>query len=132
MRKLYFYAVLLFSFISCTRINYVGSSYKPTDKVEVFVDEGAIRKKYDIVGKGYITYAGVEPSPETVQSKAVQKAREKGADAVLIKDYYTPVSNVNTTVRTDSTQKGVITVENTTMRQNSSPEFVVLFLKYAE
>ena len=130
MRKFYFYCFLVF-LSSCTKINYIGSSYKSTNKVEVFVDEGAIRKKYDIMGKGYLS-SGIPANPETIQLKAVQKAREKGADAILIKDYYHPVDNINTTVRTDTTNHGMVSVENTTMRRSSSQDFAVLFLKYAE
>lgn len=132
MLKHYFYLILLLLFLSCTKINYVGNSYDPTFKIEVFVDEGAIKRKYDVVGKGYVRSVTTMPTPEKIQTKAVEKAKQKGADAILIKDYLVPSTGINTTVRTDSVGKGVISIGNTTVKQASSPEFVVLFLKYTE
>ena len=132
MLKHYFYSLLIVSLFSCTKINYVGNSYDPTNNIEVFVDEGAIKRKYDIVGKGYLSTAMSAVNPERIQTTAVAKAKQKGADAVLSKDYVIPVTSIDRRLQTDSVNKGVVLIGSTTMRQNSSPEFVVLFLKYVE
>ena len=45
MRTLYF--LVLTSFIaSCTEFNYLGSTYPPTDKVEVFVTRSSVKKTF--------------------------------------------------------------------------------------
>ena len=132
MLKHYFHSILVLLCLSCTKLNYVGNSYKPTSNVDVFVDEGAIKRKYDIVGKGYMSTAMAAANPEKIQTRAVTKAKQKGADAVLIKDYSIPVTGINTRLQTDSVHKTVLMVGNTTVRQSSSPEFVVFFLKYTE
>jgi hypothetical protein len=131
MKQRYTPLFLLFFLTSCfAKIGYVGSSYTPTTNVDVFIDESSIKKTYDIVGKGYPRFAFI--TPEQIQSKAVAKAKQKGVDAVLIKDYYIPATgaNINTTVRTDSVGKGVVSVGNTSVTPTASSGFIVLFLKY--
>ena len=130
MLKHYFYSLLVLLFLSCTKINYVGNSYNPTSNVAVFVDEGAIKRNYDVVGKGYVQ--STTTTPEKIQTKAIEIAKQKGADAILIRDYFVPHTGINTSVRTDTLNKAVINVGNTIVRHGSSQEFVVLFLKYTE
>lgn len=131
MIKIYFALLPVLGFASCaSTLNYIGSSYTPTEKIDVFVDEAAIPKNYTIVGKGYVRNR-TWSTPENIQTKAIAKAKQKGADAVLIKDYYVPVIPVvNTSVQTDSSGKGRLTIGNAVVPQTSAPEFIVLFLKY--
>src|SRR5687768_11781009 len=113
MSKLYAYLPALLILTSCaSKISYVGTTYNPTEKVDVFVDEGAIKRTYSIVGKGYVRGSTALAKPERIQSNAIATARQKGADAILIKDYYLPVpyGSVNHTLRTDRVGKGTITI----------------------
>ena len=87
-------------------------------------------KEKTVVGKGYVQ--NTTTTPEKIQIKAIEIAKQRGADAILIKDYLVPYTGVNTRVRTDTLEKAVINVGNTIVRHGSSPEFVVLFLKYTE
>ncbi len=78
---------LPFALASCvTWVGYVGSSFDPTRNVDVYVDRSAIDKSFTIVGKGYVQYAFLGGSPESIQRKAMKKAKANGADAVLIED----------------------------------------------
>jgi hypothetical protein len=132
MKKIYASTVVLLTLCSCgPKINYLGNHYRPTEKVDVFVDESAIKKSYDIVGKGYVKSYYLT-RPEQVQTKAVETARQKGADAVLIKDYFIPVTHtgLQTILHTDSSGRGVIATGNSSMTQSLGSEFMVLFLKY--
>ena len=132
MNKIYVYLVFVTVSTSCaTSINYVGTSYKATEKIDVFVDESAIEKNYVIVGKGYVR-STMYTKPETVQNKAIIKAKEKGADAILIKDYYIPASapGMNIAIGTDSTGKGSFSVGNSMVPSSHSSDLLVLFLKY--
>jgi hypothetical protein len=132
MSKHYIYLCLAIVFSSCaTKVGYIGNSYNPTSKVDVFVDEGAIKRNYDIVGKGYVRSVTIT-TPEKIQSSAIETAKQKGADAILIKDYLLPVTGINTSLRTDTLNKALMTVGNTTVQQSSTERFVVLFLKYTE
>ncbi len=119
--------VLLFS--SCApQINYLGNTFEPTKNVDVYVDESAIARDYTVVGKGYVrTFA--YSVPESIQRKAIAKARQKGADAVLFKDYFVPVTQPVTRTKKDSTRNLTVSI-NTPPVQSAEPEVVVLFLKY--
>jgi len=134
MSKIYLNYFLLFILSACnTQLNYLGTSYTKTEKVDVFVDKSAIDKPYRIIGKGYINYNFYNSwSVEIIQQKAVRKAKEKGADAVLIYDYYVfdPGATINTVSHTDSLGKGLITIGSSTVVPNSSTGFNIIFLKY--
>jgi hypothetical protein len=131
MSKRYAFLPLILGIASCaSRISYVGTAYSPTKKVDIFVDESAIKRTYSIVGKGYLRGNLALTSPEKVQSNAIVKAKEKGADAILLKDYYLPVGyNGISTRQTDSAGKGSLTVGSSAVAYPGS-EFIVLFLKY--
>src|SRR5215207_6342453 len=101
-----FYALLFLLFItSCTtRLHYVGS-FTQSRQVDVFVDQSTIEKPYTIIRKGYVnpgTYSF--KYVKRIQPLAVAKAKQKGADAILIQDYDIPVAatDVHTVFRADS------------------------------
>ena len=134
MLKIYFYCFLLLFLSACSaHLKYLGTSYAPTEKVDVYVDQSTISKPYRIIGKGFTNYYNrTYWSVEIMQQKAVEKAKEKGADAVLIYDYYVlnPGATINSVSHTDSLGKGLITIGNSTVVPNSSTGFNIIFLKY--
>ena len=128
MTKIYVALLTAFALTSCgPSISYIGSTSNPTKNVDVYVEESAIPKEYTVVGKGYVRYFR-NAVPESLQTKAISKARQKGADAILVKDYYVPLNNpgITTSVRKDSSGRGVLTIAPQTL----SSEVIVLFLKY--
>jgi hypothetical protein len=137
MQKIYLFLIASIA-LSCSpmRINYIGNSSAPTQQVDVYVTEASIKKPYDIVGRGFMD-AGAWSSfnrsiQETMQKKAIEKARKVGADAVLFQEYIlvAPGTNINTIYKTDTIQKGVVTVGNTTIGPNVSNGMNIFFLKY--
>jgi hypothetical protein len=132
--KLLYTALLFFASSCATRLHYIGNSFTPSRQVDVFVDPSSIAKPYTIVGKGYIKEGVGSPNYiKRIQPLAINKAKQKGADAVLIQDYYTPgAADLHTLLRTDSVGRGTVTVGNTTVQQASFQNFTVLFLKYKE
>ena len=128
MRKIYSLALIFL--ISCgTHVRYLGSSFNPTDKVDVFVTRSSVNKPYQVIGKGYIErHLYSKSSVETIQKKAVEKAKSHGANAVVIEDYY--VLNNGTTITSH------VDTLNNTQTTNISPTissgFTILFLKYMQ
>jgi hypothetical protein len=132
-----FYTLLLSAvFCSCgAHLSYLGNSYSPSKKVDVYVDPSAIKKPYTIMGKGYMDYrVGFYTTSkiEKMQAKALEKAKTKGADAILFQDYYAKRDGTNfqTVSRTDSVGKGLVTVETGTVGPVFSSGTTILFLKY--
>lgn len=133
MQKIYFVSFLVL-FTSCvTRIVYVGSTNVPTSHVDVFVNENAIKKNYDIVGKGYIHYGLYSRNILNIQKKSIQKAMENGADGILVQDYFIPNTgtSINTVMKSDSVARSLITVGNTNVQSTGSGGFNIFFLKYS-
>lgn len=130
MVKLYasFLFVILLS--SCgTRVNYVGQTATASNQsVDVFVDASTIDRSYTIIGKGYIDYT-FRLNYERMQRKAVNIAKEKGADAVLFEDYYVvdKETSLTTSLSTDSTRS--VKAQNSVNPVLLSRQ-QILFLKY--
>jgi hypothetical protein len=134
MFKIYSF-FLIISFTSCIpKINYLGNSYAATKEPDFFVDEKSIDRPYKIVGKGYPERFG-SLMLETLQRKAIRKAQDKGADAVLVQDYYVvnTVASLNSIYR-DTSGKGVISTGNSLFVNGDydCTRFVILFLRYTD
>lgn len=126
MRKIYTPHILIL-FASCTQVNYLGTSYSETQNVDVFVTEASVKKPFDVIGKGYVRHTlGPVPKVETIQKKAVEKAKLNGANAVVIEDYYL-VDKTSGISITDSLKRTRILNDG---NPAISSGFMILFLKY--
>jgi hypothetical protein len=134
-----FYLLFIsFSLYSCFTISpqsleYLGNSFTPTQRVDVYIDVAAIRKPYTVMGKSsYQNRTPFHVSLDTIQKMAVEKAKEKGADAILFQDYIVQNgTSIETITRTDSI--GVMTpekVRTTTATPIEIEKLDILFLKY--
>jgi hypothetical protein len=131
MNKIYFFILIIFS--SCTTtIDYLGRSYAPTKDPDLYVSGESIERPYKIVGKGYAHLRAFGRSPERIQQKILEKAKSKGADAVLVQDYYLPNADANVTsfYRSDSLGKGLVTTGNSSISSFGNVGYTILFLKY--
>ena len=137
MNKIYLVTASVTMLLSCgTTVNYLGSSSAPTQNVDVFVDASAIKKQYTIIGKGYVEYAvgSTRGKIERMQAKAIEKAKQKGADAILFQDYYITENGADIfrVSSSDSTGKVAGTAKNASVRPVVSSQQDILFLKYTD
>jgi hypothetical protein len=132
-----FYAPLLVIVLSSCGpyLNYLGSSQPPTKNVDVYVDAAAIKHSYTIIGKGYMEY-GVgdftKSRIEKMQTRAIEKAKAKGADAVLFQDYYFKDNDasIQTVTKADSVGRSLVSVQTGNISPVISSRTDILFLKY--
>jgi hypothetical protein len=135
MKKLY--PLLLLALVSCSpRLAYVGNYLDATRKVDIYVDESTIQKKVEVIGVvtpdlNY-TWAG-KNYDEIIAKKAVQKAREVGADAVFFSNYYRKPENKtinreSATIYTDSSIRNRSLVQIVPPAGGTGRQ--ILFLKY--
>jgi oxalate decarboxylase/phosphoglucose isomerase-like protein (cupin superfamily) len=79
--------LLLFALLAlaagCAHLDYVGESYPRTQDVALFYSESNVGRPYRQIGELVATSESFL-STHKVQDKIVEKAREKGADAVII------------------------------------------------
>ncbi len=75
--------ILVILAVGCTRVNYVGRSFVPlTEEVDVYFSKEEITKDYTIIG--HAIGSGKFVSNEKIRKKLIDKAKENGADAILI------------------------------------------------
>ena len=129
MNKIYL-VILMVSFSSCLpHINYLGNSYPATKTPDFYVDEKSIGKPYKVIGKDPNRF-GLS-TLKTLQKKAIEKAKTKGADAVLVQDYF-PIANIGASYHSDLTGKGVSEKSTLSAGDNADVQFIILFLKYTD
>ena len=77
------FTVLVLLVNACAKVDYVGSSYPPTNRVDVYYSEGDIDKYYRVMGHA-VAHADELVSTEEAQNALIKEAREKGADGIII------------------------------------------------
>ena len=135
MLKNYTLLFLLLTIVlsSCSKIGYIGQSYTATNKIEVYISEGAIKKPFQYIGKGYLVGNPGLINHDRIQKMAEELGKKKGADAVLITDYMsantagTTITTVNTT---DSSFSGTTHTGTTVVSPSVVNNFNILFIKY--
>src|SRR5215831_12684114 len=97
-------AALLMLATSCAHLDYAGQSFPPTQNVDLFYSEANVNREYTVIGE--LTGTGDQfVSTQKLQDQMVQKAREKGADGVVILGLEHFQSGENTNY-TESTTEG--------------------------
>lgn len=129
------YPILLLAIIfsSCSKINYIGQSYNPTEKIDVFISEQSITRPFQYMGKGYLVNPTSLASHAKIQAMAEALGKKKGADAVLITDYLAPnagETTITTVNKTDSIHRGTIQTGTTVISPAVQKGFNILFIKY--
>ena len=122
--------MLLFA-VSCAHVDYVGRSYPPTDRVDVFYTEGDVPHEYNVMGKVVAT-ANDLVSAEKLQEKIVQKAREHGADAVVLLglERYKSGSTTDYNETTEKRGRKERTHGSSSTTDQENKEVQALFIKY--
>ena len=83
MKVMLVVAAAILCLSGCSQIDYVGREYSPTTHIDLFFSLDDIQKDYEVMGH-IVATADDMVSAEKLQEKMIQKAREKGADAIVI------------------------------------------------
>jgi hypothetical protein len=120
----------------CTKIDYVGKEYPPTTDVEIFFSLDDVEREYEVMGHLTATADADMVSAEKMQEDILKKAREKGADAVVILglDTYATASpsSWSETTETTKTNSGTKTVTSGSSSSGTEEkkEIRATFLKF--
>ncbi len=134
-RIVMFAAAALLLAAGCTKIDYVGKQFAPTTDVAVFFSLDDVKREYEVMGHLTAT-ADDMVSAEKMQEDILKKAREKGADAVVILglDRYATSSPASwsETTETKKTESGTKTTKSgtTSAGTEEKKEIRATFLKY--
>ena len=109
---------------ACAHLDYAGQSFPPTEHVDLFYSEANVGREYTVIGE--LTGTGDQfVSTHKLQDQMVRKAREKGADGVVILglEHFESGSNTNysETTTEGKTKKGK-TVTTTSGSSSTSSE----------
>ena len=80
------FALPLFAIVllaGCAHVDYVGESYAPTSRVDVFYSENNVPREYTIIGEVVATGDALV-STGKMQEKIRKEAQKHGADAVVL------------------------------------------------
>ena len=118
----------------CATVDYVGESYQPTTQVDVFFAEKDVPREYKVIGQ--VLASGDQfVSASALNTKMMARARETGADGVIILD----VSRTPMRVATDVTETTTISNDSDgkTIKKTASAsepalhnEIKALFIRY--
>ena len=128
-------AAVLVLAAGCTKIDYVGKQYAPTVDVDLFFAMEDVSREYEVMGHVAAT-ADDMVSAEKMQEEILKKAREKGADAVVILglERYATSSPAtwSETTETEKTKSGTKTTTTGTSSSGTEEkkEIRATFLKY--
>ena len=90
---------------ACAKIDYIGQSYPPTTHVDLYFSDADIREDYQVMGH-VIAQANEGISIENLQKQLEAKAREKGADGIVIHGF-DRIQTGETTVYNEKTNQGI-------------------------
>ena len=117
-------AALLLIATGCAHLDYAGQSFPPTQNVDLFYSEANVNREYTVMGE--LTGTGDQfVSSQKLQDQMVQKAREKGADGVVILglEHFQSGSNTNyNETTTEGKNKKGKTVSSTSGSSSTSSE----------
>lgn len=80
-------AALLFLTAGCMSVEYEGKDYPPTTDVKIYENKEKIPFEYITMGKCRVSGDYDKYSQEAIYDGLIQKAKEEGADAILIYAY---------------------------------------------
>ena len=116
---------------ACAHVDYVGESYPPTNKVDVFFAEQDVTHEYRVMGKVVAT-ANDLVSAEKLQAKIMKKAQDKGAVAVVLTGLDRYKSGESTDYRESTESKGrkTTTSGHSSTTTEEKKEIQAIFIKY--
>ena len=123
--------VLILFAVACAKIDYIGKSYSPTTHVDLYFSENDIREDYEVMGH-VVAQAGEGISLENLQKQLEAKAREKGADGIVIHGF-DRIQTGETTVYSEETnrrKKAQSTTAITTTSAEEERQIKEIFIKY--
>ena len=86
MKRVLILLALVMISLGCAKVNYIGVSYPPTQQIDLYLSEYDVRTDYQVIGRIVATARVTSElfSDQEFQDKIMKKAREKGADGVII------------------------------------------------
>ncbi len=124
-------AVLVLFVAACAKIDYIGQAYPPTTHVDLYFSEDDVREDYQVMGHA-VAQAGEFLSTENLQKQLEAKARERGADGMIIHGFDRIQTGETTTYSEETKRRGKkhSTTAVTTTNTEEERQIKAIFIKY--
>jgi hypothetical protein len=140
MKRLFFILVTVIIVSRCATVHYLGESYPPTQHVDLYFSENSVQKQYKVIGRIEATADADELiySTDKFTETIIEKARNKGADGVIILDFrnvQTGVTETNDRTRTTEERRSGRVVrdrETTSSTIDEKRRVEAIAIKYQE
>lgn len=132
MKSIAFVPVALFAFVltSCSvALNYVGKSYAPTGRPELFFSWNEVSREYETMG--YVDAVPINLGTiEKAQTAIEKKARECGADAIVFENPFDRALTLTEKIDPDAAGSEKRTVMATGSTARGASSLRATFIKY--
>ena len=131
MKRAFALSFLLVAVGACAHLDYIGESYAPTPHVDLFFAEKDVPREYRVMGQ-IVATAGDLVSAEKLQSKIVEKAQTKGADAVVLLglERYKSGENTSYNETTEQGRRKTHTSGSSNTSSEEKKEIRAIFIKF--
>lgn len=131
MRAVILAAAVFIFFAGCTKLDYIGEEYPPTNHVDLYFSVDDVEQDYKVMGHVLAT-AGEFVSSEKMQNDIKKKAMEKGADAVIIEGLNRYQTGESTSYHEETKEKDgkVVTTASSNTSTEEKKEIKAVFIKY--
>ena len=131
MKSLLAVSLLLAASCGCAHLDYIGETYAPSPHVDLYFAEKDVPRDYRVMGQ-IVATAGDLVSAEKLQAKIEERARQKGADAVVLLGLERYKSGENTQYHETTRQKDrkSVTTGGSSTTSEEKKEIRAIFVKY--
>jgi hypothetical protein len=79
-------AMAVMALTGCVSVDYVGTSYAPTESVDVFYSPDDVRRRYTVMGEvtAELDVLPFVSSGQELQGKLLEEARKRGANGIIL------------------------------------------------
>ncbi len=90
MSEKYLSLVILASLflLSCDSVRYIGTSYPPTDHIDIYYSVQDVKKEYEVIGKASNAGNNLQKN----QNKIINEAKKRGANGIIYSDVQSATS----------------------------------------
>lgn len=86
MKKALLFSIVLSLFSCVPSIHYLGDSYNPVDKIDIYYDREDVKQDHEVIGR-LANGKQFRFGTERIKEAMIKKAQEQGGDAIVFVNF---------------------------------------------